>query len=549
MKKTVLGAAIGQCVHVAGVDHFLRICERHGWRAVSLGPAVPVALLVKRALEERADLVAVSYRLTAEDAARLFESLRREMAAAPDLDTRWVFGGTPPVAERARASGLFEKAFDGTESPADVEAFVSGTAGGGPTEEPASDLPSRIAQSYPFPLIRHHYGEPDLAATLAGAARIAESGVLDVLSIGPDQNAQEHFFHPEEMDASQNGAGGVPLRHAKHLEAIYQMTRRGNFPLVRCYSGTRDLIPWAQMSLETVHNAWGAIPLCWYSVMDGRSKVPFPDAILEKQAAMRFYAERGVPVEVNESHQWSLRDAHDALAVTAAFLAAYNAKKQGVRRYVIQMMHNTPPSTSPAMDLAKMLAKLQLIGELEGPDFQTYREVRAGITSLPPDPDEAKGHMAASAVYAMALEPHILHVVGFSEATRVVDSATLVESCRIARGAVALALQGAPRMGLDPCVRARRDHLVGEARVLLAAIACLGSGSADPWADATVLTAAIRAGLLDAPHFRGNPHLCGKIVTACVEGGWEAIDPGSRRPLCERERIAALGAGQPAGGI
>ena len=195
--------------------------------------------------------------------------------------------------------------------------------------------------------------------------------------------------------------------------------------------------------------------------MDGRSKVPFPDAIREKQAAMRWYAEHGVPVEVNESHQWSLRDAHDALAVAMAFLAAYNARAQGVRSYVIQMMHNTPPSTSPAMDLAKMLAKLELIRELEGPDFRTFREVRAGITSLPHDPDEAKGHVAASAVYSMAVRPHILHVVGFSEANAVADPGTIIESCRIARGASRLALLGAPVMAADPSVQARRDHLKG----------------------------------------------------------------------------------------
>jgi hypothetical protein len=295
------------------------------------------------------------------------------------------------------------------------------------------------------------------------------------------------------------------------------------------------------MSLAAIKNAWGAIPLCWYSVMDGRSKVPFPECIREKQAAMRYYAERGVPVEVNESHQWSLRDAHDSLAVAMAFLAAYNAKKQGVRHYVIQMMHNTPPSTSPAMDLAKMLAKLKLIQEIEGPDFVTYREVRAGITSLPPDPDEAKGHMAASAVYSLALQPHILHVVGFSEASRVVDADTLIESCRIARGAIRLALRGAPDPKGDPAVCARVKHLVSEAKTLLGGLRSLRPESPDPWADAAVLGRAIQSGVLDAPHFRGNPHLCGLILTACVDGGWEAIDPGSRKPLRERDRLRALG--------
>jgi hypothetical protein len=98
------------------------------------------------------------------------------------------------------------------------------------------------------------------------------AGVLDVISLGPDQNAQEHFFHPEEMDHSQDGAGGVPLRNPDDLEAIYLRSRCGNYPLVRCYAGTRDLIRWAEMSVKLINNAWGAIPLCWYSVIDGRSK-------------------------------------------------------------------------------------------------------------------------------------------------------------------------------------------------------------------------------------------------------------------------------------
>jgi hypothetical protein len=541
MRKKALGAAIGQCVHVAGLDHFLRLCEAHGWHAVSLGPAVPVSYLLQVVEREKPELVAVSYRLTAEDAVPLFQTLREGAARLRGRRPRWVFGGTAPVAARAKESGLFERVFDGTESPDEVEAYVRGQRFAGAANEYPSTLVSRIESSYPVPLIRHHYGEPDLERTVAGARRIAESGVLDVLSIGPDQNAQEHFFRPGDMDPRQDGAGGVPLRKPEHLSAIFEATRAGNLPLVRCYSGTRDLLRWAEMSIETIQNAWGAIPLCWYSVMDGRSRVPFPQAIEEKQSAMRYYAGRGIPVEVNESHQWSLRDAHDSLAVATAFLAAYNARTQGARHYVIQMMHNTPPSTSPAMDLAKMLAKLELIREIENGDFVTFREVRAGITSLPHDPGEAKGHMAASAVFSMALRPHILHVVGFSEATQVVDADVLIESCRIARGAARLFLQGAPDPAFDPAVQARKEHLVTEAKVLLQAIRELGPGSPDPWADAGVITKAIQRGLLDAPHFRGHPHLYGKIVTACIGGAWEPIDPASRKPIGERERLRALG--------
>ncbi len=539
-RPTVFGAAIGQCVHVAGLERFLRLCEDAGWVATSLGPAVPVVRLLEAVEESNPEMVAVSYRLTAEDAVALLEEIRDGIERRGLSRRRWVFGGTPPVAAEARRSGLFARVFDGTEAPGEVAAYIRGEGAPVGNTAHADDLVSRIAASYPRPILRHHYGEPDLARTIEGARRIAESGVLDVLSIGPDQNAQEHFFRPEGMDPTQDGAGGVPLRRPEDLGAIYEATRCGNFPLLRCYSGTRDLIRWAEMSLETIRIAWGAIPLCWYSVMDGRSTVPFPDAIVEKQAAMRFYADRGVPVEVNESHQWSLRDAHDALAVAMAFLAAYNAKRQGVRQYVTQMMLNTPPSTSPAMDLGKMLAKLELIREIEDENFRTFREVRAGITSLPPDPDEAKGHMAASATYAMALAPHILHVVGFSEASRVVDPATLIESCRIARGAVRLARSGAPDMTRDPAVTRRKRHLVAEARVLLEGIRALGPDLEDPWSDPETLTRAIRRGVLDAPHFRGNPHLFGRILTACVGGGWEAIHPRTRRPVPERRRLRSL---------
>lgn len=539
-KPLVIGAALGQCVHIAGLEHFLGLCESEGWTSTSLGPAVPPGVLLDAIEAQGPELVAVSYRLTAEDAAPLLHALRKG-AEGLSRQPRWVFGGTPPAAAVARGVGLFERAFDGTEQPGEVVAFLRGAAWEGGKRAFASDLLGRVEAAAPLPILRHHYGEPDLEKTLAGARAIAEAEVLDVLSIGPDQNAQEHFFHPEEMDPAQDGAGGVPLRGPGDLSALYAATRCGNFPLLRCYSGTRDLIRWAEMSLETIRIAWGAIPLCWYSVMDGRSKVPFPQAISEKQEAMRWYAERGVPVEVNESHQWSLRDAHDSLAVATAFLAAYNARAQGVANYVIQMMHNTPPSTSPAMDLAKMLAKLQLIREIEGPRFRTLREVRAGITSLPADMDEAKGHMAASAIFSMAVHPHILHVVGFSEATRVVDPQTLIASCRIARGSLRLAIQGHPDPAYDPAVQARKEHLVREAEVLLEGIRKLGPHSPDPWSDAEVLTEAIRRGVLDAPHFRGNPHLCGNIVTACVEGGWEAIDPVTRRRIPEGSRLRRLG--------
>ena len=45
-KKKIIGAALGNCVHVAGVLHFLHLAEDEGYETVFLGPAVsPEAIL------------------------------------------------------------------------------------------------------------------------------------------------------------------------------------------------------------------------------------------------------------------------------------------------------------------------------------------------------------------------------------------------------------------------------------------------------------------------------------------------------------------------
>ena len=69
--KTVVAAALGECVHVAGVMKFLRIAEEAGWKTVFLGPSVSIDELLQAARQENAALVGVSYRLTPETGERL----------------------------------------------------------------------------------------------------------------------------------------------------------------------------------------------------------------------------------------------------------------------------------------------------------------------------------------------------------------------------------------------------------------------------------------------------------------------------------------------
>ena len=63
-------------------------------------------------------MVGVSYRLTPQTGERLLGEFAE---AADDLHAagvRFVFGGTPPVVERAQTLGFFDRSFDGSE-PAD----------------------------------------------------------------------------------------------------------------------------------------------------------------------------------------------------------------------------------------------------------------------------------------------------------------------------------------------------------------------------------------------------------------------------------------------
>ncbi len=544
MKGLALGATIGDCVHSAGLLAFLRLAEAEGYATRFLGMRLTPARIAAEVARQKPDLVAIGYRLTPEALPALLAELKTALPPGLTEPTRFVFGGTPPAARVAAQSGLFARTFSGGETVEEIRDFL---AGGGKTAArrlPAQTLVERITERAPFPLIRHHFGRPTVEETVVGAREIALAGALDVLSIGPDQNAQEHFFHPDEMDPRQHGAGGVPLRREEDLIAIHQATRCGNYPLLRCYAGTRDLERWAEMSLRTINNAWAAIPLTWYSRLDGRSQRLLPQAIAENVRVMAWYAQRGVPVEVNESHHWSMRGAPDAIAVAMAFLAAYNAKRAGVRHYVAQYMFDTPTGITPRMDLAKMLAKQQLIDELADPEFTVFREVRAGLASLSPRPNLAKGQMAASGVISLALRPHIFHVVGFSEGDHAATAPEVIESCEIAQGVIARALDGLPDFAADPTVRQRTAQLVSDARCLLEAIRRLGPRSTDPWADAGVLTLAVERGLLDAPALVSNPHARGQLLTAVLDGACRTIDADTGTELTEPQRLRRIGAWQ-----
>lgn len=540
MTKIVIAAALGECVHVAGVSNFLRLAEMAGWRTIFLGPAVPIEKVLEVARSEKADLIGISYRLTPETGERLLGQFAEEAAELYEAGVRFAFGGTPPIAERAAKLGFFEKIFDGSESPEQVLAYLKGQPARDLT---ASDFPQhvtdRIAWRAPYPILRHHFGLPTMEATIEGIRKIAEAQALDLISLGTDQDAQENFFHPERQDPRRKGAGGVPVRTPDDLLALYDASRRGNFPMLRAYSGTDDFIRYAELLTETIHNAWCAIPLFWFNQMDGRGPWDLEGSIREHQKVMTWYGERNIPVELNEPHHWGMRDAPDVIFVVSAYLSAYNAKKYGVKDYIAQMMFSSPPGTSDAMDLAKMLAVLEIIKPLAKKGFKIWKQTRIGLLSHPLDPDAARGHLAASTYLQMALKPDIYHIVGHTEAHHAATADDVIEASKIVRRAIHNAL-GAPNMTRSPEVQDRKRHLITEAQITLEAIQNLAEHNVDdPLVDPATLTKAVTTGVLDAPQLMNNSFGRGLIRTRVVDGACEVVDE-SGRILSEGERLSKL---------
>ena len=538
MQKTVVAAALGECVHVAGVLNFLRLAESAGWRTVFLGPAVTIEDVLRTARKENADLIGVSYRLTPETGERLLGEFAE---AADDLHTagkRFAFGGTPPVAEKARTIGFFERIFDGSESLEEVLAYLKGQTSTQPSEldYPQSTV-ERIRWKSPLPLLRHHFGLPTMEDSLRGVEIISKAKVLDVISLGIDQDAQENFFHPERQELRRKGAGGVPVRSAEDYRTLFASSRNGNYPLMRTYSGTDDLLRLAKVYLETINIAWCAVPLFWFNQMDGRGPWDLEGSIREHQSLMAWYGENGIPVELNEPHHWGMRDAPDVIFVVSSFLSAYNARAYGVRDYIAQLMFNSPPGTSGAMDLAKMLAALKLIEPLAGTNFHIWKQTRTGLLSFPLDVNSARAHLATSIYLQMALKPHIIHIVGHTEAHHAATADDVIEACGIARKAIENALNGAPNMTADPTIQVQVDHLVSEAKITLQAIRRLGVNlTRDPWVDPAILAKSVKLGILDAPQLKNNPFALGKLKTSIFNGSCIATNPAGL-PLNEAERL------------
>lgn len=525
-RRRVLAASVGDCVHSLGVETFAEWLEDQGlgYMSVKLGPAVPIDEVINKIRESRPEVVAVSSRLGDLHVDKLIgefvEKAHRYGIDPKTARIRYCFGGLRLAANLVRAmtgqpilpdkfspvedrhydlekiaeeyrekeqfQGFFELIADDYITMEELQRFAERKQ---LLEEEkvdwADDLLERIRQVRQRenrPIIRAHIGiaAETIEPTIEDIKKVCEAGALEIVSLGPDQPSQAYlakFIRGEEdPDKYLRGQGGVPIRSKEDLIRLKEATRCGNYPTVRIYSGTDELLELAKVFEETLHMPFPAVPIFFYNKLDGRGPIAISEGFDEHFAVIRWWAEQGKPLEINDPHQWQLRNCSDDMYVTDHLICGVVALKMGIKHYIMQLMFDLPPQISARNDLAKMRAAYELIEPLTRHfDFNIIKETRGGLSSFPPNLDMAKGHLATTTHWQMYLEPDIIHVVSFPEAHHEAKAEDIIESCDIVKQVVRDFYKGEqPNVLADPGLISRKEELKRGAMYNLLHLALMG---------------------------------------------------------------------------
>jgi hypothetical protein len=427
-----------------------------------------------------------------------------------------------------------------------------------PSEKGIHSLPQRINESE-MPVIRTHFGIPDetILPTVEGIKQLSEMGVVDEISLGSSDLSQRYFDQPEMFKRLKND-GGVPYKDKDDLRLLFHATRRGNYPAIKPYAHVRNLKGFVDTCLETgmLIGAHQAVPLFWFSELDGRGPLSVPDAIDEHIETVSYLSRFTIPVEMNDPNQWSSRFVHDTLFVCDYGLIASVMYNSGVKDCVFQFQFNKPAETGDYADLAKMLAALTLIAQLR-PAGNTSRlivETRSGIEHFSTDQETAKEQLARTTLLQMLLHPDIIHLVSYCEADHAATVDDIVESSKIVREAVKVFRENEERIVEEidwAIVEKRKRYLLEQAWCFIRNILPL-SGHYRPGmktetyyqclSDKTLLTEIMKRKLMTAPAIVHpaymNPNLftkAGKYGFIDCYAAWD--DPV---PISEENRIHQL---------
>jgi uncharacterized protein (TIGR01319 family) len=526
-KRRVMVGAIGKCVHNLGVENFADWMQDRGegFFPVKLGPAVPIEEVVNKVREARPEIVGVSMRLGDLHVDRLIGAFIEQATLyglhPSESGIRFAFSGLRPAANLVRAmtglpletdrfsreeernydlddiraeyaekphfQGFFELVADDYISMEELEHFAVGhTTVEEIGEVPWSDfLVERIRQVRERenrPIIRAHIGiaAETIEPTIAAIEKLADNAAFEVVSLAPDQTSQEllaKFIRGEEDPAKYlAGQGGAPIRTVEDLQRLKAASQRGNYPMSRIYTGTDELVEVAKLFEEHLNMAFPAVPIFFYNQIDGRGPISIRDSFDEHYDTIRWWAEQGKPLEINDPHQWGLRYASDDMQVTDHVLVAVIALKLGIKNYVMQQMFELPPAISALDDLAKMKGAYDLIELLTRHyDFHVIKQTRSGLPSFPPNLNQAKGHLAFGIYTQLYMEPDILHVVTHSEAHHEASAEDIIESCEIVKQVCwNFAKGGVPNLWADPKLAERKLELQRGAMYNLLHLALLG---------------------------------------------------------------------------
>ena len=332
------------------------------------------------------------------------------------------------------------------------------------------------------PLIRAHSGpfsaeltrEQCLKEYNEWCRELANSGYLDILSIGSSQLSQSNFG--ENWGDKING-GGVPVNSELEYMNIWEAAKP---MLVRTYSGTKNIQKMAEMYERTINMAWHALSLWWFNELDGRGPNSLYTNLKEHIDAFRYIASVGKPIEPNVPHHFAFRGCDDVTYIISEYLAAKMAKKCGVKSFILQNMLNTPRSTWGVQDLAKSRVMIKLVNELQDENFRIILQTRAGLDYFKPDLEAAKVQLAAVTALMDDIDsqniysPEIIHVVSYSEALFLATPDILNDSIKVTRTALDQ-YRRLKKLGMTPNVMTddiltRMEFLEKDARQIIRAM-------------------------------------------------------------------------------
>ena len=265
---------------------------------------------------------------------------------------------------------------------------------------------------------------------------LADAKFLDIVSIGTSQLTQSSFG--EDWEERVNG-GGVPINSPEEYRMIYEVSRP---LLLRTYAGTKNIPELARIHEETINISWHALSIWWFNKLDERGPYGLYDNLKHHFETIKYIATTNKPFEANVSHHFGFRGADDVTYVVSAYLAAKLAKKLGIKTYILQNMLNTPRPTWGLQDLAKSRALLQLMKGLEDDNFKVLLQPRAGLDYFKTDLEEAKIQLAAVTALMDDIDPHnemnppLIHVVSYSEASHLATPEIINESVQITQHAL-----------------------------------------------------------------------------------------------------------------